>query len=67
MLSSLKFLCWLFLASSGLAQENPEEYLDHVNQTFTLLGNKEMEARWNYITNITQENEEAMVHINSSP
>ena len=40
-----------------------EEYLLQVNQTFSNYGNLEMEARWTYITDISEQNEVSMVNI----
>ena len=50
--------------SSGLETQDettPEEYLLQVNQTFSHYGNLEMEARWAYITDISEQNEVSMV------
>ena len=43
--------------------DTAEEYLIQVNQTFSHYGNLEMEARWNYVTDISEEHETAMVRI----
>ena len=40
-----------------------EDYLLEVNKTFSRYGNLEMEARWAYVTNISDANEEAMVSL----
>ena len=40
-----------------------EEILHQINETFSDKGNLEIEARWNYITDITTEHEEAMVSL----
>ena len=42
-------------------EEEAQEYLEHLNDVFTEAMNREALARWNYITDITQEHEEAMV------
>ena len=42
-------------------ETTPEEYLLQVNQTFSHYGNLEMEARWAYITDISEQNEVSMV------
>ena len=64
------FWCWSILlaivlsTSSGSETQDettPEEYLLQVNQTFSHYGNLEMEARWAYITDISEQNEVSMV------
>ena len=64
------FWCWSILlavvlsTSSGSETQDettPEEYLLQVNQTFSNHGNLEMEARWAYITDISEQNEVSMV------
>ena len=66
------FWCWSILlavvlsTSSGSETQDettPEEYLLQVNQTFSNYGNLEMEARWAYITDISEQNEVLMVNI----
>ena len=49
----------------GVLEEdgNPEAFLQGINETFSDLGNKEMEARWIYITDITTQHEEEMARI----
>ena len=42
-------------------ETTPEEYLLQVNQAFSTYGNLEMEARWAYITDISEQNEVSMV------
>ena len=41
--------------------EDLNEYLVNINATFCHFGNLEMEARWDYITDITTEHENEMV------
>ena len=41
--------------------EDLNEYLVNINATFCYFGNLEMEARWDYITDITPEHENEMV------
>ena len=64
------FWCWSILLAAVLStssgsetqdETTPEEYLLQVNQTFSHYGNLEMEARWAYITDISEQNEVAMV------
>lgn len=66
------FWCWSILlavvlsTSSGSETQDettPEEYLLQVNQIFSNYGNLEMEARWAYITDISEQNEVLMVNI----
>ena len=66
------FWCWSILLavvlsnSSGSETQDettPEEYLLQVNQTFSNHGNLEMEARWAYITDISEQNEVLMVNM----
>ena len=66
------FWCWSILlavvlsTSSGSETQDettPEEYLLQVNQTFSNYGNLEMEARWAYITDISEQNEVLMVNM----
>ena len=47
------------------AQDDLEAFLDGVNHTFSHYGNLEMEARWNYITDISEQHETAMVLFNT--
>jgi hypothetical protein len=60
------FLC-LFLtaaaagASKGRNEKDTSEFLHEINATFSFYGNQEIVARWNYITDITTDHEEAMV------
>ena len=42
-------------------EEEAAEYIRQLDEIFQNGMNEEMLARWNYITDITQENEEAMV------
>ena len=44
-------------------EEEAVEYLRQLDEIFKAGMNAEMTARWNYITDITQEHEEAMVEI----
>ena len=64
------FWCWSILLAIVLStscgsetqdETTPEEYLIQVNQTFSHYGNLEMEARWAYITDISEQNEVSMV------
>ena len=64
------FWCWSILLATVLStssgseiqdETTPEEYLLQVNQTFSHYGNLEMEARWAYITDISEQNEVSMV------
>ena len=66
------FWLWSVLLAVGLStstgseiqeETTAEEYLLQVNQTFSHYGNLEMEARWAYITDISEQNEVSMVSI----
>ena len=66
------FWLWSVLLAVGLStstgseiqeETTAEEYLLQVNQTFSHYGNLEMEARWAYITDISEQNEVSMVNI----
>ena len=57
-------LAVLILTSATTTTEDDDaaaDYLVEVNQTFSHYANLEMEARWDYITDISKEHEEAMV------
>ena len=69
------FWLWSVLLAIVLSTSNgsetqdettPEEYLLQVNQTFSHYGNLEMEARWAYITDISEQNEVSMVSMFSN-
>ena len=60
------FILIIIFVSHSLEHDSPneeeaQEYLEHLNDVFTEAMNREALARWNYITDITQEHEEAMV------
>ena len=60
------FILIVIFVSQSLEHDSPneeeaQEYLEHLNDVFTEAMNREALARWNYITDITQEHEEAMV------
>ena len=59
--STLLLILWYANAQLSSNNQNLEEYLKGVNETFSKYGNQEMVARWNYITNVTNSNEETMV------
>ena len=48
----------------GPAEEEATEYLLFLDHAFCQAGNREMSARWDYITDITEGHEEAMVGLN---
>ena len=54
------WLVFLWTGSWGWALGPNEEYLEQLNQTFCHYGNLEMEARWQYVTDITSAHETAM-------
>ena len=69
------FWCWSILLAAVLStssgsetqdETTPKEYLLQVNQTFSHYGNLEMEARWAYITDISEQNEVSMVSTSTS-
>ena len=46
---------------SGNDESEAKEFVEMLDRVFTSGMNKEMTARWNYITNITEQNENAQV------
>ena len=47
--------------SQGPTEEEASSYLSWLDQAFCQAGNREMVTRWDYITDITEAHEEAMV------
>lgn len=58
---NFSLLLILWLANAQAAEETLEQFLQGVNATFSQYGNEEMVARWDYITNVTDEHADAMV------
>ena len=62
----LLFASLVTQSASQFTEDDAKEFINGLDTIFCDAGNAEMVARWNYITDITPDHEEDMVHRNES-